>query len=95
MAIFLLLIFCCLNFSTCRTRVVKEPVLIGDARIVGKIVAGAVVFEPKENPNGDYYIVTSAYVRKMFYLAITVSEQAAEIKRLEALIHKDGSGGGK
>lgn len=65
--------------------------LIGGARIAGKIIAGAVVWEPGEDQAGNYYVVTPAFVKVCLGLAIENTELKATIKKLLAEGHDAGS----
>ena len=79
------LILCSVLFSTCsKPKPVLQPVLVGDTRIVAKVVAGAVAWQPGENQAGTYYLVTPALIERLFTLALENSELKAEIKKLEA-----------
>jgi hypothetical protein len=81
----LLLIVCSLNFWTsCKPEIQQVPVAIGETKIVGKIVNGAVTFEPGENPAGDYFIITKALWWTTYKLAQKVRLLELEIKKLEA-----------
>ena len=57
---------------------------MGDTRIVAKVVAGVVQWQPLENQAGTYYVVTPALMKRLFSLALENSELKAEIKKLEA-----------
>jgi len=70
--------------TACKPRVVTTPVLIGDTRIVGKVTAGVVTWQPGENPAGAYYIVTPALIRTVFLLAMENQELRAAGKKLQA-----------
>lgn len=72
------------SWTTCKPRLVPQPIFVGDARIAGKITAGAVSWEPGQDPAGSYYIVTPALIKKIFALALQNSELLAEIKKLQA-----------
>lgn len=82
--IFLALTLSCLNSWTCRSKVETVPVFIGEARIVGKVEAGQIQWEPQENQGGKYFVVTEAYVKTCLGLALENSELRAEIKKLQA-----------
>ena len=73
-----------LLWATCKPRVVTQPVLIDEVRIVGKVTSGAVVWQPGESQSGPYYIVTPALVTRLFSLALDNQELRAEIKKLQA-----------
>lgn len=74
-----------LSFSVaCRTKVQQVPVAIGEARIVGRIVAGAIVWQPGEDQARDYLIVTKAYPVEIFRLVMRIRELNLEIERLKA-----------
>ena len=79
-----LLILFSLSFWSCKPRVETIPVLIGSARIVGKVEAGAIAWEPKEDPGQAAYIVTPAFVKTCLALALENAELKAEIKKLLA-----------
>lgn len=83
-AIFLLLTLSCLISWTCKSTTVISPVLIGDARITGKVVGGALVWEPNENQGQSAYVVTPAFVKICLGLALENVELKAEIKKLRA-----------
>ena len=70
--------------TACKPRVVTTPVLIGEVRIVGKVAAGAVVWQPGESPSGPYYIVTPAVIARLFSLGLENAELRAVIKKLQA-----------
>ena len=53
---------------------------------MGKVLAGAVTFEPKENPQGDYFIVTKAYTLYLNFLQWENAEQKLTIEKLRAII---------
>jgi hypothetical protein len=59
-------------------------VAIGEARIVGRVVAGANVWQPGEDQARDYLIVTKAYPVEIFRLVMKVQELNLEIERLKA-----------
>lgn len=71
-------------FPACRTRVELRPVRIPDARIVGSIEAGAIVWEPGEDQAGRYIIVTEGYPVELVRLAYKILELELEIKELKA-----------
>jgi len=80
-------ILCSLSFfltTACKPKIVNNPVLIGDTRIVGKVAGGYVQWQTGENQAGTYYVVTPALLKKLFALALENSELRAEIKKLEA-----------
>ena len=81
---FLLLTLCLLSSWTCRTRTVVSPVLIGEAKIVGKIADGQLRWEPLENQLQNAYAVTPAFVKVCLGLALENTELKAEIKKLQA-----------
>jgi hypothetical protein len=84
-AIFLLSICFCLSFWTsCKPKIQTVPVAIGEARIVGRVQAGAVTLQPGTDPAGDYLIVTKALWITTYKLAWRVRLLELEIKRLEA-----------
>lgn len=83
-ATFLLLIFCSLNFWTCRPEPELTPVLIGEAKIVGKVADGQLRWEPLENQLQSAYVVTPAFVKVCLGLALENTELKAEIKKLQA-----------
>lgn len=74
-----------LALPACKPRI-EPPTIVGDDRIVGKIVGGALQFEPKENPNGDYFIVTQIFVASKFALAIRVRALELECQKLRILL---------
>jgi len=67
-----------------------EPVLvpIGEVRIVGLIEKGIVKYEPGENPQGDYNIVTPALILKFIDLAYEVKRLQLELKKCQELLEK-------
>jgi hypothetical protein len=73
--------------SSCKA---KPPVLItlGEARILGSINAGVVMFQAGEDPRGNYFIVSKAMIATVYKLAYEVKAQELEIKRLEAELRK-------
>ena len=86
-AIFLLLISLSLAFWSCKK---PEPVLVpvGEVRIVGIIEKGIIKFEPSENPQGDYNIVTPAFILKFIDLAYEVKRLQLELKKCQELLEK-------
>jgi hypothetical protein len=73
-----------LSFSSCRPRVEISPVLIGEARIVGKVQAGALSWEPNEAQTQAAYVVTPAFVKVCLALAIENRQLKVEIQKLLA-----------
>jgi hypothetical protein len=77
-----------LSFSVVCKPKILPPVVIGDARIVGKIVAGEVIFQPSEDAKGNYFIINRAFTVR-FYRALWDLELARkEIERLRKIIEK-------
>jgi hypothetical protein len=79
-----------LAFNAC-THIVIETQLAPpppDAKLVGKVLAGALTFEPNEDPKGNYLVATPAYVQYYFYLQLTAKEMELEISRLKAKLNK-------
>jgi hypothetical protein len=68
----------------CRVRVEQHAVLIKDARIVGAIDAGAIVWGADEDQAGSYFIVTKAYPVEIKRLAFQILALQLEIKELKA-----------
>jgi len=83
LATYLLLTCCSLSFWTCNKTIIT-PVLIGEARIVGKVEAGSLKWEPNENQGQAAYVVTPAFVKVCLGLALENAELKAEIKKLQA-----------
>lgn len=71
-------------WASCKPRIQQIPVPIGEARIVGRVVAGAVVWEPNEDQARDYLVVTKAYPVELFRVAHRIRELELEIERLKA-----------
>ena len=71
-------------WASCRAQVQQVPVAIGEARIVGRMVAGAVIWEPNEDQARDYLIVTKAYPVELFRLIYRIRALELEIERLKA-----------
>jgi len=88
-ATFLLLILFFLTYSACKPRIVLDPIYIGEARIVGKIISGTMVFEPGEDPQKTYYIVMPAFLLKAAELAMENAELKLTIKKLREIIEKE------
>jgi hypothetical protein len=53
-------------------------------RAVGTVIKGMLAFRPNENPQGDYFVVTKAYVLYFNYLQGYSQEQEAIIESLRA-----------
>lgn len=85
--ILLLSMFCLLSFSNC-SRPKSSIVLIGETRIAGKIEAGKISWEAKEDQLAKYYLVTPAFVKLTFSLAIDNAELKAQIAKLIAAGHE-------
>jgi len=74
-----LLISLSLAFSaSCRVRIQKEAVLIKDARIVGTVKAGTIVWKAGEDQAGEYYIVTKAYPAEIVRLGFIIKQLKLE-----------------
>lgn len=84
----LLLLLFLINYSACKPKIIYQPVAVGEEKIAGKIIAGVVTFEPGQNPQAGYYIVTPAFVLKAGYLAMENAELKLTIKKLQAIIEK-------
>jgi hypothetical protein len=56
---------------------------VGDVKIVGKIKAGVISFEPSFSGTGDYFIVTPAFILYFNFLLWDTKEKALEIERLK------------
>lgn len=70
-------------WASCRAQVQQVPVAIGEARIVGRMVAGAVIWEPNEDQARDYLVVTKAYPVELFRLIYRIRALELEIERLK------------
>ena len=66
----------------------KPPtvVLIGEARAVGTVIAGAVAFEPAEDQGGSYIIVTKAFFLQATWATKEVVVLRKEVERLRKII---------
>lgn len=77
-----------LAFNGC-THIVIETQIVpppADAKLVGKILAGSLIFEPNEDPKGNYLVATPSYIQYFLYLQMTAREMELEIARLKAKI---------
>ena len=79
---------CLLFWGTCKPRIVHEPVLIGSVRIVAKVRAGALTWEPGEDQSRLYYVVEPAAVWKLAGLAMENQHFKLKIARLEAQLRR-------
>ena len=82
-----LLLLAFLTTSGCKK---PEPVLvpIGEVRVVGIIEKGIVRYEPGENPQGDYNIVTPAFILKFIDLGYEAKRLQLELKKCRELLEK-------
>jgi hypothetical protein len=76
--------------TSCKPKIVVEPIYIGIAKIVGKTVAGEIFFEPKEDPKGNYFIVTDGYVKTAMYSLLRIRELELENESLKIALKKKG-----
>jgi hypothetical protein len=82
------MLFCLLFWGTCKPRIVHEPVLIGSVRVVAKVRAGALAWEPGEDQSRLYYVVEPAAVWKLAGLAMENQLLKLKIERLEAQLRR-------
>lgn len=68
----------CWISTACRPAPIFVP--LGETRIVGTIKTGLVAFQPKEDPNGDYFIVTKNFTRTLYLSLWKIKQLELELK---------------
>src|SRR4030042_621547 len=76
-----LMLSCLLFWGTCKPKIIHEPVLIGSVRVVAKVRAGALAWEPGEDQTRLYYVVEPAAVWKLAGLAMGNPPLKTKIER--------------
>ena len=89
MVVILTLLICCF-LGSCLNRPEPQLIVLGDARVVGKIIEDQIIWHPAAMPNKAnlHYIVTQGFIHEFSRFKTENILLDLEIKKLRELLEK-------